>query len=153
MCVCVYGCAYEVRCSCSPESRGDAEIFFGKDRRCCIFPSDIEKCTTKKQTRQRTLETTLLPPPHTIHELRISAIYKHSYLTYAYIHSDYLWRSWDSTGGDDGRRRRIQHYPGMVGRFEHAEHHSTEQPSWDGIGICDGAWSQHGAGVVHQQSP
>ena len=52
----------------------------------------------------------------------------------------------DMTRGDPNTTWRES---GMVDRGTWPEHHAKGQPSWDGIDIGDGAWSQHGAGVVH----
>ena len=54
-----------------------------------------------------------------------------------------------ASGGDDGRGAGRERESGMVDRGTWPEHHAKGQPSWDGIDIGDGAWSQHGAGVVH----
>ena len=39
----------------------------------------------------------------------------------------------------------------MVYRSPGPEHHQTNQQSWNGIGIGDGAWGEHGAGGIHKQ--
>ena len=67
--------------------------------------------------------------------------------------SNRTWRSWDSTGGDDGGRTGIKHDPGVVGGYGYAEHHSSGEQGRDRLGVSDGAWSEHGAGVVYRQDP
>jgi len=65
--------------------------------------------------------------------------------------SNRTWRSWDSTGGDDGGRTGIKHDPGVVGGYGYAEHHSSGEQGRHGLGVSDGAWSEHGAGVIYKQ--
>jgi hypothetical protein len=50
---------------------------------------------------------------------------------------------------DDGRGAGRERESGMVIRPRVDEHHAHGQPCWDGIDIGDGAWDEHGAGVVH----
>ena len=57
------------------------------------------------------------------------------------------WRH--ASGGDDGRGAGRERESGMVYRGTRPEHDARGQPSWDGIDIGDGAWSEHGAGDVH----
>jgi hypothetical protein len=65
--------------------------------------------------------------------------------------SNKTWRAWDSTGGDDGGRAGIKHDPGVVGGYGSAEHHSSGEQGRHGLGVSDGAWGEHGAGVVYKQ--
>ena len=65
--------------------------------------------------------------------------------------SNRTWRSWDSTGGDDGGRTGIKHDPGVVGGYGFAEHQSSGEQGRHGLGVSDGAWSEHGAGVLYKQ--
>jgi hypothetical protein len=67
--------------------------------------------------------------------------------------SNKTWRAWDSTGGDDGGRAGIKHDPGVVGGYGSAEHHSSGEQGRHGLGVSDGAWGEHGAGVVYRQDP
>ena len=50
---------------------------------------------------------------------------------------------------DDARGAGRERESGMVIRRRVDEHHAHEKPCWDGIDIGDGAWGEHGAGVVH----
>jgi hypothetical protein len=54
-----------------------------------------------------------------------------------------------AAGDDDGRGAERERECGMVIRPRVDEHHAKGQPCWDGIEIGDGAWGEHGAGVVH----
>ena len=54
-----------------------------------------------------------------------------------------------AASGDDGRGAERERQSGIVIRPRVDEHHPSGQQSWDGIDIDDGAWSEHGAGVVH----
>ena len=67
--------------------------------------------------------------------------------------SNRTWRSWDSTVGDDGGRTGIKHDPGVVGGYGYAEHQSSGEQGRNRLGVSDGAWSEHGAGVVYRQDP
>ena len=51
---------------------------------------------------------------------------------------------------DDGRGAGRERESGMVIRPRVDEHRAHGQPCWDGIDIDDGAWGEHGAGVVHR---
>ena len=50
---------------------------------------------------------------------------------------------------DDGRGAGGERESVMVIRPRVDEHRAHGQPCWDGIDIGDGAWGEHGAGVVH----
>ena len=39
----------------------------------------------------------------------------------------------------------------MVGGYVYAEHHSSGEQGRHGLGVSDGAWGEHGAGVLYQQ--
>ena len=54
-----------------------------------------------------------------------------------------------ASGGDDGGGAGRERESGMVVDGPGAERDDASEPSWDGIDIGDGAWSQHGAGGVH----
>ena len=63
--------------------------------------------------------------------------------------SNRTWRAWDSTVGDLGWRTGIKQDPGVVGGYGCAEHHSSGEQGRHGLGVSDGAWGEHGAGVLY----
>ena len=67
--------------------------------------------------------------------------------------SNRTWCAWDSTVRDDGGRTGIKQDPGVVGGYGYAEHQSSGEQGRNRLGVSDGAWSEHGAGVAFRQDP